>query len=44
VHYRQEKVENHFRLVVVQNKKQTEKVFYFLTNDFELTAKEVADY
>jgi transposase len=44
VHYRQEKVENHFRLVVVQNKKQPEKVFYFLTNDFELTAKEVADY
>lgn len=44
VHYRQEKIENHFRLVVVQNKKQPEKVFYFLTNDFELTAKEVADY
>jgi transposase len=44
VHYRQEKVEHHFRLVVVQNKKKPEKVFYFLTNDFELTAKEVADY
>jgi transposase len=44
VHYRQEKVEHHFRLVVVQNKKKPEKVFYFLTNDFELTAKEVADF
>lgn len=44
LHYRQDKVENHFRLVVVQNKKQPEKGFYFLTNDFELTAKEVADY
>jgi transposase len=44
IHHRQEKVENHFRLVVVQNKKQPEKVFYFLTNDFQLTAKEVADY
>ncbi|MEO7979184.1 IS4 family transposase [Flavobacterium sp.] len=44
VHYRQEKVENYFRLVVVKNKKQPEKVFYFLTNDFKLTAKEVADY
>ncbi len=43
-HHREEKVQNHFRLVVVQNKKQSEKVFYFLTNDFELTAKEVADY
>jgi transposase len=44
VHHREEKVENNFRLVVVQNKKQPEKVFHFLTNDFELTAKEVADY
>jgi transposase len=44
IHHREEKVENNFRLVVVQNKKQPEKVFYFLTNDFQLTAKEVADY
>lgn len=28
----------------MQNKKQSENFFYFLTNDFELTAKEVADY
>jgi hypothetical protein len=29
VHHREEKVENHFRLVVVQNKKQPEKFFIF---------------
>lgn len=44
IHYREEKVENHFRLVVVKSKEQPEKVFWFITNDFELTAKEVADY
>ena len=44
MHYREEKVQNQFRLVVVKNKKNPEKVFWFITNDFELTAKEVADY
>lgn len=29
VHYRQEKVEHHFRLVVVQNKKKPKKFFIF---------------
>ena len=43
-HYREEKIENQFRLVVVKNKVQPEKEFWFITNDFELTAKEVADY
>jgi transposase len=42
--HREEKVENHFRLVVVKSKERPEKVFWFITNDFELTAKEVADY
>jgi hypothetical protein len=42
--YREEKVENWFRLVVVKNKEQSEKYFWFITNDFELSAKEVADY
>lgn len=44
IHYREEKVENHFRLVVVKSKEQPGKIFWFITNDFELTAKEVADY
>jgi transposase len=42
--YREEKVENRFRLVVVKNKEQSEKYFWFITNNFELSAKEVADY
>lgn len=44
IHHREEKLENEFRLVIVKNKEQQEKVFWFITNDFELTAKEVADY
>lgn len=44
IHYREEIIENQFRLVIVKNKEQPEKIFWFLTNDFELTAKEVAEY
>lgn len=44
IHYREEIIENQFRLVIVKNKEQPEKIFWFLTNDFELTAKEVGDY
>ncbi len=43
VHRREEKVETHFRLVVIRNEK-IKKEFWFLTNEFELTAKEIADY
>jgi transposase len=43
-HSREEKIETKFRLVVVKNKENPEKKFWFITNDFELTAKEVADY
>ncbi len=43
LHFRQEKVETKFRLVVIKNEK-TNKEFWFLTNEFELTAKEIADY
>jgi transposase len=42
-HYREEMVENEFRLVVIKNENQN-KEFWFLTNEFELTAKEIADY
>jgi hypothetical protein len=44
IHHREEKIENQFRLVIVKNKEQPQKIFWFITNDFELTAKEVADY
>lgn len=43
-YFREEKVENKFRLVVVKSKENPEKEFWFITNDFELTAKEVAQY
>ena len=43
VHHREEKVGTHFRLVVIRNEK-IKKEFWFLTNEFELTAKEIADY
>lgn len=43
IHHREEKVENNFRLVVIKNEK-TGKEFWFLTNEFELSAKEIADY
>lgn len=44
IHFREEKLENQFRLVIVKNKEQPQKIFWFITNDFDLTAKEVADY
>lgn len=43
LHYREEKVEIDFRLVVIKNGK-TGREFWFLTNEFELSAKEIADY
>lgn len=42
VHYREELVEVPFRLVVIQSNEDSEKQFWFLTNNFDLTAKEVA--
>lgn len=43
LHYRQEKVEIDFRLVVIKSQK-TNKEFWFLTNEFQLSAKEISDY
>ena len=43
IHHREEKVETYFRLVVIKNEKK-DKEFWFLTNEFELSAKEIADY
>ncbi|MBV6881986.1 transposase [Chryseobacterium sp. FP211-J200] len=43
LHYREEKVETYFRLVVIKNEK-TNKEFWFLTNEFDLSAKEISDY
>ncbi|WP_312394072.1 IS4 family transposase [Chryseobacterium sp.] len=37
------KVETEFRLIIIKNEK-TEKEFWFLSNEFDLSAKEIADY
>jgi len=42
VHYKQMLVEEPFRLVIVQSKDDPEKTFWFISNDFDLTAKEIA--
>jgi len=41
-HYKEELVEMPLRLVIVQNKTEEKKQYWFLTNDFKLSAKEVA--
>ena len=42
VHYREELVETEFRLVVVESKGKDRQQYWFLSNDFELPAKEIA--
>jgi len=42
VHFKKELVEVPFRLIVAQSKIDPEKKYWFLTNDFDLSAKEVA--
>ena len=43
IHHREEKVETCFRLVVIKNEKKRQRILV-LTNEFELSAKEIADY
>jgi len=42
-HFKQILLNSHFRLVIVKSKAQEDKEFWFLTNNFELTAKEIAE-
>ena len=42
IHYREELVDTPFRLVVVESKLEEGKKYWFLTNDFKLSAKEIA--
>ena len=42
IHYKQTLVEEPFRLIIVQSKNEPEKQFWFISNNFELPAKEVA--
>jgi len=41
-HYRHEPVDEHFRLVIVESKAEEGKEYWFLTNDFKHSAKEIA--
>lgn len=41
-HYRQELVDCHFRLLVVESKAEKGKEYWFITNDFKCSAKEIA--
>lgn len=43
IHYREEMMENEFRLVIIKSENQN-KEFWFLTNEFDLSAKEISDY
>lgn len=42
-HYREELVEEPFRLIVTQRKQEANKEFWFITKEFKLSAKEIAD-
>jgi transposase len=42
-HYREVLVEEPFRLIVAKSKSDENAEFWFITNDFELSAKEIAD-
>jgi len=42
IHYKEELVKTPFRLIVAKTKAEDSKDFWFITNDFDLSAKEVA--
>jgi hypothetical protein len=42
IHFKETLLNNHFRLIVIENKLDKDKQFWFLTNNFELTAHEIA--
>lgn len=42
IHFREELVEEPFRLIIVQSKKEQEKYYWFISNNFEMTAKDIA--
>ena len=43
MHYRQELVQMPFRLIVGQSKTEPKQQYWFITNDFKMTAREVAE-
>lgn len=43
VHYRQELVEQPFRLIIAHTKENSDQKYWFITNDFEMSAKQITD-
>lgn len=43
LHYKEELIEVPFRLIVAQSKDEPDKEFWFITNEFKLSAKDVTD-
>lgn len=43
IHYREELVEEPFRLIMAKSKEDESKEFWFITKEFNLSAKEIAD-
>ncbi len=41
IHYREELVDAEFRLIVIESKEKDGQQYWFLSNDFELSAKEI---
>ncbi len=41
-HYKEELIETPFRLVIAQRESEQDKQYWFLTNDFKLSAKQIA--
>lgn len=42
IHYKEKLVDTEFRLVIVKSKTKEQQQYWFLTNDFDLSAKEIA--
>lgn len=42
IHYREQLVEEPFRLIIAQEKENKDEYYWFITNNFELSAKELA--
>ena len=41
-HFKETLVEEPFRLIIAKSKSNPDKIFWFITNEFELTAKQIA--
>ena len=42
IHYREKLIDTEFRLIIIESKTKDKQQYWFLTNDFDLSAKEIA--